>query len=80
MAMGISVTADQGDCERAIWNAGLITRFTGKPAQAATASARNDRGAVEYGAVCRPRWRTGRPTQSEPRRTHRTRLRTGDPG
>ena len=81
MAMGISCTADQRDCERAIWNAGLITRFTGKPAQAATASVRNDRGAVVSGAVCHsPAGRTGRLTQSEPRRIHRTRLRTDDPG
>ena len=56
MAMGISCTADQRDCERAIWNAEIITRFTGKPAQATTASVRNDRGAVESGAVCQPRW------------------------
>ena len=41
IAMEISFTADRRDCDRAIRNAGLITRFTGKPAQAATASVRN---------------------------------------
>ena len=53
-AMEISFTADRRDCDRAIRNAGLITRFTGKPAQAAVASVRNDReaaDAVESGAV-----------------------------
>ena len=83
IAMEVSFTADRRDCDRAIRNAALITRFTGKPAQAAVASVRNDREAteaVEAGAVCRPRWRTGRPTQSEPRGIHCTRLRTDDPG
>ena len=54
IAMEISFTADRRDCDRAIRNAGLITRFTGKPAQAAIASVRNDRDAteaVESGAV-----------------------------
>ena len=53
IAMEISFTADQRDCDRAIRNAGLITRFTVKPAQAAIASVRNDRDAaeVESGAV-----------------------------
>ena len=54
IAMEISFTADRRDCDRAIRNAGLITRFTGKPAQAAVASVRNDReaaDAVESGAV-----------------------------
>ena len=54
IAMEISFTADRRDCNRAIRNAGLITRFTGKPAQAAIASVRNDRDtaeAVESGAV-----------------------------
>ena len=54
IAMEISFTADRRDCDRAIRNAGLITRFTGKPAQAAVASVRNDREAaeaVESGAV-----------------------------
>ena len=53
-AMEISFTADLRDCNRAIRNAGLITRFTGKPTQAAVASVRNDREAaeaVESGAV-----------------------------
>ena len=83
IAMEVSFTADRRDCDRAIRNAGLIESFTGKPAQAAVAIVRNDREAteaVEAGAVCRPRWRTGRPTQSEPRRIHCTRLRTDDPG
>ncbi len=47
IAMEISFTADRRDCDRAIRNAGLITRFTGKPAQAAVASVRNDRDATE---------------------------------
>ena len=54
IAMEVSFTADLRDCDRAIRNAGLITRFTGKPAQAAVASVRNDREAaeaVESGAV-----------------------------
>ena len=54
IAMEVSFTADRRDCDRAIRNAGLITRFTGKPAQAAVASVRNDRDAteeVESGAV-----------------------------
>ncbi len=46
-AMEISFTADLRDCDRAIRNAGLITRFTGKSAQAAVASVRNDREAAE---------------------------------
>ena len=55
LAMEVSFTADRRDCDRAIRNAGLITRFTGKPAQAAIASVRNDRDAAEAaesGAVC----------------------------
>ena len=55
IAMEVSFTADRRDCDRAIRNAGLITRFTGKAAQAAVASVRNDREAtesVESGAVC----------------------------
>ena len=54
IAMEVSFTADLRDCDRAIRNAGLITRFTGKPTQAAIASVRNDREAaeaVESGAV-----------------------------
>ena len=54
IAMEVSFTADRRDCDRAIRNAGLITRFTGKAAQAAIASVRNDREAteaVESGAV-----------------------------
>ena len=47
IAMEVSFTADLRDCDRAIRNAGLITRFTGKPAQAAVASVRNDREAAE---------------------------------
>ena len=54
IAMEVSFTADRRDCDRAIRNAGLITKFTGKSAQAAVASVRNDREAaesVESGAV-----------------------------
>ena len=54
IAMEVSFTADRRDCDRAIRNAGLITRFTGKPAQPTIASVRNDRDtaeAVESGAV-----------------------------
>ena len=54
IAMEVSFTADLRDCDRAIRNAGLITRFTGKAAQAAVTSVRNDREAaeaVESGAV-----------------------------
>ena len=54
IAMEVSFTADLRDCDRAIRNARLITRFTGKAAQAAVASVRNDREAtesVESGAV-----------------------------
>ena len=71
IAMEVSFTADRRDCDRAIRNAGLITRFTGKAAQAAVASVRNDRDAteaVESGAVYWPRWRTGRRVPSEPGR------------
>ena len=56
IAMEVSFTADRRDCDRAIRNAGLITRFTGKAAQAAVASVRNDRDAaeaVESGALYR---------------------------
>ena len=56
IAMEISFTADRRDCDRAIRNAGLIESFTGKPAQAAVASVRNDREATEAvgsGAVYR---------------------------
>ena len=55
IAMEVSFTADRRDCDRAVRNAGLITRFTGKAAQATVASVRNDRDAtetVESGAVC----------------------------
>ena len=54
IAMEVSFTADRRDCDRAIRNAGLITRFTGKPAQPAIASVRKHRDAaeaVESGAV-----------------------------
>ena len=47
IAMEVSFTGNLRDCDRAIRNAGLITRFTGKPAQAAVASVRNDREATE---------------------------------
>ena len=46
IAMEVSFTADLRDCDRAVRNAGLITRFTGKPAQAAVASVRNDKEPV----------------------------------
>ena len=54
IAMEVSFTADLRDCDRAIRNARLIESFTGKAAQAAVASVRNDREAaeaVESGAV-----------------------------
>ncbi len=54
VVMEISYTADRRELVRAIRNAELITRFTGKTAQAAMASMRNDREAeeaVESGAV-----------------------------
>ena len=51
IAMEVSFTADLRDCNRAVRNAGLIARFTGKPSQPAIASVRNDREAVESGAV-----------------------------
>ena len=54
IAMEVSFTVDLRDCDRAIRNARLIESFTGKPAQAAVASVRNDREAaeaVESGAV-----------------------------
>ena len=47
IAMEISFTADRRDCDRALRNAGLIESFTGKSAQAAVASVRNDRDAAE---------------------------------
>ena len=42
-----SFTADTRDCDRAIQNARLITRFTRKPAQAVVVSVRNGREATE---------------------------------
>ncbi len=54
IAMEVSFTADRRDCDRDVRNAGLITSFTGKLAQAAVASVGNDREAtesVESGAV-----------------------------
>ena len=47
IVMEISYTADRRELVRAIRNAGLITQFTGKTAQAAVASMRNDREAEE---------------------------------
>ena len=47
IAMEVSFTADRRDCNRAVRNAELITRFTGKAAQAAVASVRNHREAAE---------------------------------
>ena len=72
IAMEVSFTAERRDCDRAIRNAGLITRFTGKSAQDAIASVRNDREAAEAvgsGAVYWPRWRTGHGVPSELRRS-----------
>ena len=54
IAMEVSFTADRRECDRATRNAGLITWFTGKAAQAAVANVRNNREAaeaVESGAV-----------------------------
>ena len=54
IAMEVSFTADLRDCNRAVRNAGIIQSLTGKPAQAAIASVRNDRdaaAAVESGDV-----------------------------
>jgi hypothetical protein len=54
VALEISFTADKRELDRATRNAELIRRFTGKTAQAAIASVRNDResvDAVESGAV-----------------------------
>ena len=54
IAMEVSFTATQRDRDRAVRNARLITRFTGKPAHPAIASVRNEREvteAVESGTV-----------------------------
>ena len=54
ITMEVSFIGAGTDCNRAIRNAGLITRFTGKPAHPAIASVRNGREAteaVESGAV-----------------------------
>ena len=64
IAMEISFTAGRRDCDRAIRNAGLITRFTGKPAKAAVASVRNDRDAADREPTAAARGRTG-PRNSE---------------
>ncbi len=50
----VSYTADSRDTDRAIRNAELITRFTGRPAQPVIASIRNDyavEALIESGAV-----------------------------
>ena len=47
IAMEVSFTAERRDCDRDVRNAGLITSFTGKLAQAAVASVGNDREATE---------------------------------
>ena len=57
IAMEISFAADQRDCNRAVRNAELITRFTGKLAQAAVASVRNDQAAATRDQ-CQDRERT----------------------
>ena len=41
IALEVSYTADERDTNRALRNAGLLTRFTGRPAHAAVASVRN---------------------------------------
>ena len=67
IAMEVSFTADLRDCNRAIWNAELIESFTGKPAQPAIASVRNDRAAaetVESRRCTGTRWRTGHRVRS----------------
>ena len=73
IAMEVSFTADLRDCNRAVRNARLIESFTGKPAQPAIASVRNDREAaeaVESGVHSTgTSWRTGRRVPSEQRRT-----------
>ncbi len=54
VAMEISYTADERDTNRAIRNAGFLTRFTGHPAHPAIASIRNDReiqNLIDSGAV-----------------------------
>ena len=54
IAMEISHTADLRDTDRAQRNADYITRFTGEPAHAAVASARNDQNIqrlIDDGAV-----------------------------
>ena len=47
ITMEVSSGADLRDCNRAVRNARLIESFTGKPAEAAIASIRNDRHATE---------------------------------
>ena len=42
IAVEISYTADQRDTDRAIRNANLLTKFTGRPAHAVIASVKND--------------------------------------
>ena len=74
IAMEVSFTADLRDCNRAIRNAGLITRFTGKPAQPAIASVRKHRkprNSWSPGMCTGTNWRTGRRFPSEQRRTIR---------
>ena len=54
IAVEISHTADRRDTDRARRNAEYITRFTGQPAHAAVASARNDnniQGLIDEGAI-----------------------------
>ena len=54
IAVEISHTADRRDTDRARRNADYITRFTGQPAHAAVASARNDnniQGLIDEGAI-----------------------------
>ena len=54
IAVEISHTADRRDTDRAQRNADYITRFTGQPAHAAVASARNDnniQGLIDEGTI-----------------------------
>ena len=43
IAVEASYTSDHRDADRALWNAGFLTRFTGLPARSAIVSVRNDR-------------------------------------
>lgn len=54
IAVEASFTADRRDSDRALRNAGFLTRFTGHPARAVVASVRNDyhvQDLVDSGAI-----------------------------